>query len=122
MLTMGGSHNDANSPESNLLGGAVQENPDKAKSASPVEHVTADDAPFLIVHGAEDAVVPYAQSIVLEKKLEAAGVPAVFLTVEGAGHGQGFGPSVGKAVAAYLGQQLLGETHEIVDTTLKSGE
>lgn len=122
LLTMGGSHDDANSPESKLLGGPVQENPDKAKSASPVEHVTADDAPSLIVHGTEDPAVPYSQSVALEKKLEAAGVPAIFLTVEGAGHGKGFGPTVNEVATAFLESQLLGEPRELADKRVKSGE
>jgi len=122
MLTMGGTHDAPDSPEARLIGGPLQENPDKARNASPIEHVTPDDAPSLIVHGDQDAVVPYAQSRALEKKLEAAGVSVVFVTVEGGGHGQGFGPSVGKTVADYLGEQLLGETRELVDRTLKSGE
>jgi acetyl esterase/lipase len=122
LLTMGGSHDDANSPESKLLGGPVQENPDKAKNASPVEHVTADDAPTLIVHGTEDPAVPYSQSVALEKRLEAAEVSAIFLTIEGAGHGKGFGPAVNDVATAYLEQQLLGETRELADKTVQSGE
>lgn len=127
MLTMGDhpgriDHNSPNSPESKLLGGPVQEVPEKAKSASPVEHVTPDDAPFLIVHGDGDPTVPYSQSVTLEKKLEASGVPAILVTVEGGGHGQGFGPAVNEVVTAYLEQQLLGETREIADKRVKSGE
>lgn len=122
MLTMGGSHDRPDSPEAKLLGGPVQEVPDKAKNASPVEHVTADDAPFLIVHGDGDPTVPYAQSVALERKLEAAGVPAIFLTVEGGGHGKGFGPSVNEVATAYLEFQLLGETRELADKRVKSGE
>lgn len=127
MLTMGDhesniDHNSSGSPEARLLGGAVQENPDKAKSASPTEHVSKDDAPFLIVHGTRDMSVPYPQSVALEKKLEAAGVPAVLVTVEEGGHGQGFGPAVDAIVDRYLAQQLLGVEDEIVDQTVKAGE
>lgn len=122
MLTMGGSHDRPDSPEAKLLGGPIQENPDKARSASPVEHVTADDAPSLIVHGTDDPTVPYSQSVALEKKLEEAGVPAILLTVEGAGHGKGFGPTVNEVATAYLEQQLLGESRELADKRVKSGE
>lgn len=122
LLTMRGSHDEPNSPESKLLGGPVRENPDKAKSASPVEHVTADDAPSLIVHGTEDPAVPYSQSVVLEKKLEAAGVSAIFLTVEGGGHGKGFGPTVNEVATSYIEAQLLGEPRELADKRVKSGE
>jgi acetyl esterase/lipase len=50
-LQMGGSHNDAKSPESQLLGGAVQENKEKAAKANPITYVSKDDPPFLIMHG-----------------------------------------------------------------------
>lgn len=127
MLTMGDhdssfDHNAPNSPESKLLGGAVQENPEKAKSASPIEHVSADDAPFLIVHGDQDKVVPYPQSADFEKKLESAGVPAVLIRVEGGGHGQGFGPATGEAVKSFLARQLLGEGDGVADGAVKAGE
>ena len=127
MLTMGDhpgkfDHNSPQSPESKLLGGPVQEVPDKAKSASPVAHVTPDASPFLIVHGDEDPTVPYAQSVTLEKKLEAAGIPTILITVEGGGHGQGFGPAVNAVVTSYLEQQLLGESRELADKRVKAGE
>jgi len=127
MLRMGSEpgaerHNSPDSPESKLIGGTVLENPDKAKSASPIEHVTAGDAPHLIVHGSKDPTVPYSQSVDYEKRLESVGVPAIFLTVEGAGHGQGFGKSVSDTVTAFLEKQLLGEEREIEDKTVKAGE
>lgn len=122
LLAMGGKHDDPASPESRLIGGPVQENPDKARSASPVAHVGGGDAPFLIVHGDEDPLVPYAQSVALETKLEAAGVPVVLLTVAGGGHGQGFGGAVAETVAAYLERQLLGEGSDLSDRTVKAGE
>lgn len=127
MLRMGSEpggerHNAPDSPESKLIGGPVLENPDKAKSASPIEHVTAGDAPHLIVHGSKDPTVPYSQSVDYEKRLESVGVPAIFLTVEGAGHGQGFGKSVSDMVTAFLEKQLLGEAREIEDKTVNAGE
>ncbi len=127
MLTMGDHestipHNDPDSPESKLIGGPLQDNPDKAKSASPIEHVTSDDAPHLIVHGTEDPLVPYPQSVDYEKRLEAVGVPVTLLTVEGGGHGKGFGKSVNDVVTAYLEQHLLGEERDLPDKTVKAGE
>ena len=66
--------------------------------------------------------MPYSQSVGFEKKLEAAGVPAILLTVEDGGHGQGFAKAIDDTVTAYLEQQLLGETREVSDKTVKAGE
>jgi acetyl esterase/lipase len=81
---------DADAPdsfESKLVGGALQENPEKAAAASPVTHVTADDTPFLIMHGDQDPLVSLTQSQTLFKKLQDANVPASLHVLEGAGHG-----------------------------------
>jgi acetyl esterase/lipase len=56
-------------------------------TASPVTYVTADDPPFLILHGDQDDVVPPEHSERLYARLTEAGVPVVFVLVENAGHG-----------------------------------
>ena len=78
-------HNGPDSPEGRLLGGAVRELPDRARSASPVSHATGDEPPFLIVHGAEDMTVPHPQSQAMYQALGSG--DAIFQTVVGAGHG-----------------------------------
>jgi len=115
-------HDAPDSPESRLIGGAIQENPDKAKNASPIEWVTGDDAPSLIVHGTADPLVPYPQSTALEEKLEAAGVETILLTVEDGGHGRGFGPSVNEAVTAFFGRHLRGIEGKLSDQTVAANE
>ena len=50
------------SAESRLIGGSVAAQPDKARTASPVTYVTADDPDILIQHGRADCVVPWQQS------------------------------------------------------------
>jgi len=55
--------------------------------ASPVTYVSADDPPFLILHGEEDALVPIAQSEELLAKLQAADVQVELVPVANAGHG-----------------------------------
>jgi acetyl esterase/lipase len=57
------------------------------ETASPVIYVTADDPPFLILHGDRDDVVPPEHSERLYARLTEAGVPVVFVLVENAGHG-----------------------------------
>ena len=80
-------HDAATSPESLLVGGPVQENKDKAAKASPITYVTADDPPFLIVHGDKDPLVPLPQSQTFADALKAAGVDVTFQARAGAGHG-----------------------------------
>ena len=97
LLTMGAQsdsdsrikHDDANSPESRLIGGAVQEQKEKARAASPVTYATEDDAPMLLMHGDRDELVPHAQSIELRDALQKAGAEATLQTLPGAGHGSG---------------------------------
>jgi acetyl esterase/lipase len=59
-------------------------------AASPVSHVSAEDAPFLLMHGDRDEAVPIAQSEEMEAKLRAAGVPVKFLRIAGGAHGPTF--------------------------------
>jgi len=84
---MGGSHDDANAPEAKLIGGAVQENKEKAAKANPITYVTKDSAPFLIMHGEEDKVVPIGQSELLDEALRKAGVECTLVRIPGNGHG-----------------------------------
>ena len=80
-------HDDKNSPESLLVGGALQTKKDLAKSASPLEHVTPDDASFLIMHGSRDRLVPCLQSESLHQKLKSNGVNSQLMVIPDAGHG-----------------------------------
>ncbi len=82
-------HNAANSPESNLVGGAIQENKDKCALANPVTYVDKDDPPFLILHGDKDPLVPFCQSEVLYESIQKAGVESEFILVPDAKHGPG---------------------------------
>ena len=84
-------HYAANSPESLLIGGPVLENKDKCAKANPITYVTADDPPFLIVHGESDTIVPINSSELLDVALRKAGVDATFVRAKRGGHG--FGPN-----------------------------
>ena len=83
-------HNEANSPESRLLGGAIQENREKAIRANPMTYVSRNDPPFLVMHGDQDATVPIKQSEIFVKALREADVEVTYLPVPGGGHGKGF--------------------------------
>lgn len=70
-----------------LLGACFQENPEIYKQASPLAHVNRGDAPFLLIHGTADIVVPILHSERLHKKLRTAGVESALLPLSGRGHG-----------------------------------
>ena len=60
------------------------------REASPVNHVTKDDPPFLLMHGDSDKIVPFQQSEIMEAALRKAGVPVKLIRVPGGGHGSLF--------------------------------
>jgi acetyl esterase/lipase len=57
------------------------------RKISPINHVSADDPPTLIIHGDADKLVPIQQSQILVKKLQEAGVEARLIPKPGAQHG-----------------------------------
>ncbi len=105
-LPQGMIHDAADSPESELIGGPIQQNREKAARANPVTYVTPGDPPFLICHGDQDPLVPHHQSELLAEALKKAGVPATFHTVKGAGHGGFKDPKVSELTQAFLAERL----------------
>jgi acetyl esterase/lipase len=59
-----------------------------AKRVSPLTYIHAGLPAIISIHGDEDSVVPYEQSVRLHKALTAAGVPNDLITIKGGGHGQ----------------------------------
>jgi len=80
-------HDPANSPESRLIGGAIQDNVEKVGRANPIKYVTKDLPPFLIVHGEQDPLVPCHQSELLYEALKRTRSDVTFYKIAGAGHG-----------------------------------
>ena len=105
-LLNGEVHDTADSPESRLVGGPIQENKDKVAKANPITYVSKDDPPFLIVHGDADPVVTHHQSELLEAALKQAGVPVTFYTVKGGGHGGFRDPNVPVITRQFLARRL----------------
>ncbi len=98
-------HNAPDSPESQLIGGPIQENPDRASRANPIRYVSEDDPPFLIAHGDRDPLVPLNQSELLLAALTKAGVPARLEVISGAGHGFR-GPKIEQMVQQFFDETL----------------
>ena len=61
-----------------------------AWAASPVNYVSADDPPTLLIHGDADRTVPFHQSELLEAALKQVNVPVKLIRIEGADHGPDF--------------------------------
>jgi acetyl esterase/lipase len=57
------------------------------KAISPVNHVSADDPPSLIIHGDADKLVPIQQAEIIIEKFKAAQVPCELVVKKGAAHG-----------------------------------
>jgi acetyl esterase/lipase len=102
-------HDSPQSPESKLIGGPIQENKGKAGRVNPIAYITADDPPFLIVHGDQDPLVPHHQSELLFEALKQANLPVRLHTMEGGGHGSGFGGrELDEAVSSFFDRNLKG--------------
>ncbi len=83
------STDDASSPESKLIGAAIQTVPDKVALTNPMNYITSDDAPFFIENGTADCNIPPVQNKNLAEALSAViGADKVtYVSLEGAGHG-----------------------------------
>jgi acetyl esterase/lipase len=65
-----------------FLGADYAKAPEVWQNASPVFHVAKSNAPFLIVHGTHDEMVPIAQAQELNDKLRQAGVHVIFIQLD----------------------------------------
>jgi len=71
-------------------GGTYAEEQRTYRAASPLSHVGTGAAPFLLMHGDADVLVPYEQSELMRAALSAAGVAVELLRIPGGGHGPDF--------------------------------
>lgn len=84
-------HDAATSPESQLIGCAIQSCPEQVQRANPARYVSENDPPIMILHGNSDPLVPHNQGELLYQALNKACHDSVFISLPKAGHG----PSVG---------------------------
>jgi dipeptidyl aminopeptidase/acylaminoacyl peptidase len=72
------------------LGATASPETDEAllyRQASPVTYSSADDPPFLLIHGDADRIVPFTQSKLLRSALAQHDVTVELIRVQGGGHG-----------------------------------
>jgi len=80
-------HDSEGSPESRLVGCAIQTCPDKVQAANPLRYITGADPPIMILHGNSDQLVPHNQGEQLYMALNKACKEAVFISLPKAPHG-----------------------------------
>jgi acetyl esterase/lipase len=83
------------------LGGNLETARARHIQSSPLNWVTPNAAPTLIIHGTEDKYVAHEQGVWMRDRLAACGVDVEMLTLEGAGHGFK-GADAAKAEAALI--------------------
>jgi acetyl esterase/lipase len=96
--------------------GTTNKDSNVLKDASPVTYASADDPPFLILHGDKDNVVPLIQSQLLYEALKKMGVPAELVIVRNAGHG--FAPSGARSVPGRA--EIANRIGDFFDKSLKN--
>jgi acetyl esterase/lipase len=74
-------HDAVDSPESDFVGCPIQTCKTKVEKANPINYVTEDDPPFLIMHGENDDLVPHHESVLLFEALRAACVDVRFISL-----------------------------------------
>ena len=84
------------------LGGNLEQARPRHIESSPLNWVTPQAAPTLLIHGTEDKYVAHEQAVWMRDRLQACGVEVELLTLEGAGHGFK-GADAEKADAALIG-------------------
>lgn len=111
-------HNSEDSPEGRLIGGRIPQLRQAALSASPAHYASGDDAPMLLIHGDEDQIVPYQQSVLLHTRLRSVGAIAKLVTINGGGHGGFDGPDLQGVVYQFLEKHLHDVHAKIADQTM----
>jgi dipeptidyl aminopeptidase/acylaminoacyl peptidase len=66
--------------------GAKSPNDPELNDISPALHADKAAMPILLIHGQDDTVVPYEQSVVMEAALKRAGKPVEFVTLKSEDH------------------------------------
>jgi acetyl esterase len=89
-----------------LFGGTVTQVPAVYRDASPVAHVDPTSAPFLVVHGVHDTVVPVAHARRLVAVLQEAGIAVDYVEYPDAGHDVFAWERVGARTLAFLDRYL----------------
>jgi acetyl esterase/lipase len=114
-------HDAPGSPEVRLVGGSFKQQAGRVRLANPLNFVPIGRNPdFLIIHGRNDLLVPYHQSILLQEALLARGDEVVMVTVTN-GRENLESRDIERLILAYLDHQMhgIGDPLEDRELTLK---
>jgi acetyl esterase/lipase len=75
-----------------LLGSDRNTHPDAYRAASPLSYARNGAPPVLTIHGTNDRIVPYQQAESLHAALRGVGAVSQLEPLQGAGHGETWGP------------------------------
>ena len=100
------------------MGCPIQECKEKTATSNPINYVTPDDPPFLVVHGTADRTVPFPQGERFYEKLKEAGVDVTFIKMDGGGHGIG-GREITDRAKAFFDKHLLGKGVDVSAEPIK---
>jgi acetyl esterase/lipase len=96
-----------------FLGKPYNEAPEVWKEASPIHHVSPDDAPTFIIHGDQDPLVPLDQSVKFAEALKKVGIEVQLVVIKGMGHG----PTTPEQREEFM--KAIGQALEFFDRHLK---
>ena len=82
-----------------FIGGTKHDKPAEYKKASPITHVTSDDAAMLLIQGTKDPLVPHTQTYPMLEAMTKNGVKGRIELLIGASHGWG-GQELARTAAA----------------------
>ena len=66
---------------------ALNFDPEKAESISPILHADPDDPPTLLIHGDADGLVGIENSVMMQEEFQSKNVESQFITIPGGRHG-----------------------------------
>lgn len=92
-------------------GGSINNNPEAASAANPINYIEKDVPPFLIMHGEKDTTVSPSQTEILHQALVEKGMESTRYVVKEAGHGGEYWsePEVINIIIDFLDKNLKNE-------------
>ncbi len=105
-------HNSSDSPESQLIGSAIQSTPEKTRQANPITFLDSNDPPLICIHGSKDKLVPFNQSEILYEALKKSSISTALIRIKDGGHGGFKNPEINKIERQFV-EAILNDSGKI---------